>query len=166
MLTTTKARLRAHHACEDKYEYLCSWAPEGDDTPILLEDILERNGPADALWALRALDDDGGLARWLLRWCAAQVAPLWDAPEIVCEYLRTGDDSLRVAAGVAADAANATWAACWAAADVARAAADAADAADAAWAAAWAAARTAQSECMRSAIARIRAGEPLGGIEC
>ncbi len=77
--------------------------------------------------------------------------------EVVCDYLMTGDESIRDAAWAAArdaardaawDAArDAAWAAAWAAAraaawDAARAAARAA-ARDAAWAAAWAAARDA-----------------------
>jgi len=89
------------------------------------------------------------------RWCALQVIHLWNAPQVVKEYLKTGDESLRddawAATGAAAgdaswdaarDAARAaTWAATWAAAtdaamDAARAAAWAA-VRDAAWAAAW-----------------------------
>ena len=59
------------------------------------------------------------------RWCALQVIHLWDAPEVVREYLESGDESLRDAARAAA------WAAAWAAAgaaarDAARGAAGAA----------------------------------------
>ena len=32
------------------------------------------------------------------RYCARSVLPLWDAPDIVKEYLKTGDESLRDAA--------------------------------------------------------------------
>jgi len=97
------------------------------------------------------------LLREFARWCALQVIPLWDAPDVVRQYLETGDESIRAAAWDAAW--DAAWAAAWAAArnaardaarDAARAAAwdaarDAARAAawdaarDAAWAAAWAA---------------------------
>jgi hypothetical protein len=81
------------------------------------------------------------LMREFARWCALQVIELWDAPEVVRQYLTTGDESLRAAAWAAAgDAARAAagaaaWAAAWAAARAA--------AGDAAGAAAWAAARAA-----------------------
>jgi hypothetical protein len=75
------------------------------------------------------------------RSCARDVLHLWDAPDVVAEYLETGNDDLRAAARDAAWAAvrdavrDAAWAAAW---DAAWAAAR-----DAAWAAAWAAARDA-----------------------
>jgi len=82
------------------------------------------------------------ILRAFARRCALEVIHLWQAPQVVRNYL-TGDDSLRAAA----------WAAAWAAAsDAARYAAwDAAwDAAMAAawgaWGAAWDAARNAQRE--------------------
>ena len=59
------------------------------------------------------------LLGYFARMQALSVIHLWDAPDIVCDYLMTGDESLRAAA----------WAAAWAAAgDAAR---------DAAGAAAW-----------------------------
>ena len=68
---------------------------------------------ADATETLRAFS----------RWCALDVIHLWKAPDVVIQYLKTGDESLR----------DAAWAAAWDAAwDAAR---------DAAWDAAWAAAR-------------------------
>lgn len=86
--------------------------------------IVARFDATDMLWAMS-------------RWSALQVIHLWDAPQIVREYLETGDESKRDAAWAAArDAAraaaraaarDAAWAAAW----------------DAAWAAAWAAARAA-----------------------
>ena len=155
MLTTTKGQLRDHHACEERYAFLCTWAPSGDEDPIPLEHILQHNGPDDAIWALRALDDDGGLTGWVARWCAAQVVHLWDAPEVIREYLRTGDASLRVAAGDEAKSASYAYAA----RSAFSAARDAADAARHTT-------RAAQSAAMRNAIARIRAGEPLGEIKC
>jgi hypothetical protein len=89
------------------------------------------------------------------RWCALQVVYLWDAPDVVRQYLETGDESLRKAARDAAweeaswEAARAAARdAAWAAArDAARAAAwDAARAAaNTAWAAAWAAESAAES---------------------
>jgi len=72
--------------------------------------------------------------RHFARQCALDVIHLWQAPDVVIQYLKTGDESLRVAAW---DAAS-DWAA---ARDAARAAAW-----DAAWAAAWDAARAAASD--------------------
>jgi hypothetical protein len=109
------------------------------------------------------------LMREFARWSALQVIELWDAPDVVRQYLTTGDESLRDAARAAAwDAArDAAWDAARAAArdaawDAARAAAwdaawDAARAAAwgaaraAAWAAAWAAARDAAWDAARAA---------------
>ena len=70
---------------------------------------------------------------------ARRVLHLWNAPEVVRQYLETGDESIKDAARDAAWAAarDAAWAAAWdAARDAAWAAARAA-ARDAAWAAAW-----------------------------
>ncbi|MET3929535.1 hypothetical protein ABIE51_001422 [Lysobacter sp. OAE881] len=89
------------------------------------------------------------LMREFSRWCALQVIELWDAPEVVRQYLTTGDESLRAAARDAArDAARA---AAWAAARDAAWAAAWAAARDAAWAAAWAAARDAARDAARAA---------------
>ena len=88
---------------------------------------------------------------------AKSVLHLWNAPQVVKDFLETGDESLRTAARAAAWAAvwDAVWAAAWAAAsDAARAAAcDAAWAAAraAAWAAARDAARAAASDAARAA---------------
>ncbi len=35
------------------------------------------------------------------RWCALQVVHLWDAPDVVRQYLETGNDALAAAAGAA-----------------------------------------------------------------
>ena len=110
------------------------------------------------------------LMREFARWCALQVIEHWDAPDVVRQYLTTGDELLRAAAWAAARAAawdaaraaaraaagDAAWAAArdaagdaaWAAAgDAAWAAARAA-----AWDAAWAAARDAQRERFRKMV--------------
>jgi len=72
------------------------------------------------------------ILRKFARLCALDVIHLWDAPEIVIRYLKTGDESLRDAARIAA------WTAREAALDTGAAAMDAAwDAREAAWAAAW-----------------------------
>ena len=76
--------------------------------------------------------DTTELLRYFARMQAVSVLNLWDTepPEVVCDYLMTGDENIRAAAR------DAAWAAAWAAAsDAAWAAAR-----DAAWAAAWAAA--------------------------
>ncbi|WP_423156467.1 DUF7666 domain-containing protein [Stenotrophomonas maltophilia] len=90
------------------------------------------------------------LMREFARWSALQVIELWDAPEVVRQYLTTGDESLRAAARAAAW--DAAWAAAWAAArDAARDAARAA-ARDAARAAAWAAQRERFNKMVRGAF--------------
>ena len=92
--------------------------------------------------------DAGPVLRMFARMCALDVAHLWDAPDFVVQYLKTGDESLRADAKAAAmDVAmaaamaaamdeslmDATWDAAWAASRAA-----AADAKAAAWAAAMA----------------------------
>ncbi len=58
--------------------------------------------------------------REFARWCALQVIHLWECPDVVKQYLETGDESLRDAAwdaarGAARDAArDAAWGAAWA----------------------------------------------------
>ena len=80
------------------------------------------------------------------RMCALDVIHLWDAPDVVVRYLKTGDESLRDAARSAA------WEASSASSARASGAASSAEAAamDAAWAA-WAAARSAAWAAARSA---------------
>jgi hypothetical protein len=74
------------------------------------------------------------------RWCALQVLHLWDAPDIVVEYLKTGNEDLRKKAKHDALAvANAAAYAAYAANDAANADAYAAYAANAAAYAAYAA---------------------------
>ena len=66
------------------------------------------------LWGYDATD----VLRRFARKCALDVIHLWDAPDVVVRYLKTGDENLRAAAW------DAAWAAAWAAArDAARAAA-------------------------------------------
>ena len=76
--------------------------------------------------AMLAASETDALLREFVRWCAHQVIHLWHAPDVVRQYLETGDESIRDAAWAAAwDAAwAAAWDAAWAAArDAARAAA-------------------------------------------
>jgi hypothetical protein len=85
------------------------------------------------------------LLRLFARKQALSVIHLWNAPDIVREYLETGDESKRAAAWAAAR--DAAWDAAWdAARDAARAAAR-----DAAWDAAWDAARDAARAAARAA---------------
>lgn len=108
------------------------------------------------LWRLDATD----VLRRFVRRCALDVAHLWDAPEVVVKYLKTGDTSLRVAAEKAVgDAAqDAERVAAWDAAQASVRATCytddhtvfAAGARYAAWAAAWAAARDAARASVRA----------------
>jgi hypothetical protein len=96
-------------------------------------------------WAI----DAEPVLRAFARRCALDVLPLWPgAPAIVREYLETGNEAIRAAAGAAARAA--AWAAAGAAARAA--------AWDAAWAAAWDAAWAAAGAAARAA-ARAAAGD-------
>ena len=87
--------------------------------------------------------------RVFVRRCALDVIDLWDAPDVVREYLETGDESIRAAAWAAAryaardDARSAAWAVAWAGAW------------DVVWSgarsAAWAVARDAARDAARAA---------------
>ena len=129
----------------------------GSRESLTLTEILNLNTPArDRVWmVLQSLSKEEN--EHFARWSALQVTHLWDCPDVVKQYLETGDKSIRDAAWNAARAAartagrDATWAAwnAWgaraSARASARAAADAAwdawnaacTAADAAWNAAW-----------------------------
>ena len=90
------------------------------------------------------------------RMCALDVIHLWEAPDIVIRYLKTGDESLRDAARSAAWDA---WSAAWDTGDAAR---------DAAWAAAWAARAAAKDAAMQGKRVRLarmvtRAFKQTGG---
>jgi hypothetical protein len=114
------------------------------------------------------------LLRDFARWCALQVIDLWDAPDVVRQYLETGDETLRASArdaaasavawsaSAAASAHNAASAVAWsAAAWAAGAAADAAAwaAAKAAAAAAWAAGAAADAAAWAAAKAAAAAAD-------
>jgi hypothetical protein len=171
------------HASERLLDAL-SFAPGGTLHRVTLRgDITPHGSPADKLVAReRRIDwtlDEATMERVLrefARWCALQVLHLWDAPGVVVQYLETGDESLRAAAGDAAEAAagaaaraawaagDAAWAAAWATGDAAWATGDAArvatwDAAGAAaWAAgdaAWAAARAAARDAQNTELTRL-----------
>jgi len=59
------------------------------------------------LWRLDAAE----VLRAFARKCALDVVRLWDAPEVVLRYLRTGDESIRVEARSAAWSAAVAWSA-------------------------------------------------------
>ena len=81
------------------------------------------------------------MLRYFARMRAVSVIHLWDAPDVVCDYLMTGDEKIRRAAMGAA----------WAAALDAATAAERAAARDAAWAAALDAALDAARAAARAA---------------
>jgi hypothetical protein len=110
--------------------------------------------------------DATDLCRAFARACALDVVHLWNAPDVVRQYLETGDETIRAAAMDAAMAVRwaAAWDASWAAmtARTARAAArDASAAARAArdartsWAAASAAQRARFAEMVEAAFAEV-----------
>lgn len=92
------------------------------------------------------------LLREFARWCALQVIDLWDAPDVVRQYLTTGNESLRAEAW---DALAAARAAVW---DSRAALAEAWDALGAALAAAWDA-RAAEWDIRGAALAAARSAE-------
>ena len=143
MCTTTLNKIRANHPCLNGWQKLLAHLGKktANDDLLTFQTILESNGLDDALWCLRASDATEFEMRRFARLAALDVAHLWDMPAIVREYLETGDDTKRAAAGAAAwgAALDAALDAAWAAALAARNAARAAEAAEAAWDAARAA---------------------------
>ena len=117
--------------------------------------------------------DTDTVLRKFARLCALDVLHLWDAPDVVACYLKTGDESLGAATW------DATWAATWDAArdatrdatkaatwDATKAATKAATWAaagdavgDAAWDAAWAAAREMQNKRLHRMLMQAAKGE-------
>lgn len=115
------------------------------------------------LWMADATDT----LRAFARWCALEVAHLWDMPPIVRQYLETGDESIRtVAWAVARDTA---WSAAGAAARTAARTAAYAAAGDAAYAAAriaaWDAARTTAWDAFNTQLeTMLLALQPQNGL--
>jgi hypothetical protein len=112
-------------------------------------DVVEQGNPVDKFAAverriIRRMDATGML-RYFTRMQALSVAHLWDAPDLVLDFLMTGDESISAAANAAANTAAATYAAAYTAAntDANAAAYTAANAATYAAAAAYIAANTA-----------------------
>lgn len=125
------------HASRDPFDAL-QYAPGAVLCRVEMDgDIVEQD---DKLVARRRRiiarrDTTDGL-RYFARMQALSVVHMWDAPDVVLDYLMTGDDAFEAAA----------WAAARAAADAARDAARAA-----VWEAAWEAARAAAWEAERAA---------------
>jgi len=106
-----------------------------------------------ALWCYDATE----VLRLFARQCALDVADLWEMPDIVRQYLETGDESIRAAA----------WDAAWdAARDANYAARDTArdTAGYAAWGAAWAATNYADASVAASAAARDAARSAANAV--
>ena len=167
---------RGYHASRHVFDAL-EYAPGATLSRVECREVTEECD--DKLVCRRrrviATIDATKILRKFARMCALDVIHLWEAPDIVIRYLKTGDESLRDAArsaaweassassarasGAASSAEAAAWSAAWeassAAWDVAwdtRAAAMSA-ARSAAWAVGWDAARAAAWDAA-SAIAR------------
>ena len=171
--------VRGYHASRNVFDAL-EYAPGATLSRVECREVTEECDDKIVCRRRRVIAtiDATKILRRFARLCAFDVIHLWDAPEIVIRYLKTGDESIRDAARAAArDAANAAarpaeWNAAMAAArsigprsigrDAAMAAArDAAMSAamSAAWAAAWAtakdAARDAAMQGKRVRLARM-----------
>lgn len=131
------------HASEHPFDAL-AFAPGNTLHKVELDgEIVPHGDPVDKHVGRRrriiATIEAEPMLREFARWCALLVIGLWDAPDVVRQYLETGDESLRSAArsaaraalGEAARAASgaSAWAASWSAA------------CDSSWAASWSAAR-------------------------
>jgi hypothetical protein len=151
------------HASERPLDAL-SYAPGLVACKVILSGkIISHNGDKYAASERKYIHiaDATETLRLFARKCALDVIHLWDAPDVVVRYLKTGDELLRAAAWDAAwDAAraaagDAAWdaarAAAWAAAGAAAGAPAWAAARDAAWDAARAAARDAARDAARAA---------------
>lgn len=148
-MNTTLNRIRSHNPCITGWEKLLKGLgkTEADDEPLALTRILDINGLDDAIWALRAVDDQTQVRRYAV-WCARQVQHLMTDPRSLAAL----DVADRHAEGQATDE---ELAAALAAAAAARDAAEAAR--GAAGAATWAAAKGAARDAAVAAAAAARA---------
>ena len=110
----------------------------GGKEDLTLMEILDLDIPAeDRIWAVTRFlpkEENGQFARW----CSLRVVHLWDCPDVVKQYLETGDEELR----------DAAWYAAWNAADAAAHSA----AWNAAWLAAWGEERQKQIEKLKGIV--------------
>ncbi len=141
------------HASEHPFDAL-RYAPGNLLHRVVLRgEVIPNGNPIDKVCArerkIVATINAGKMCRAFARRVALDVIDKWDAPKIVLDYLKTGDEFLREAARGAAWAAasDAAWDAAWdAARDAASSAAWGAD-----WAAAWGAAWDAACAAARNA---------------
>ena len=124
------------HASRDPYDAL-NYAPGPILHRVECSDIVKEQGDKFVCrrrTILQSIDATEGL-RYFARTQALSVVHLWNAPDVVLDYLMTGDEHLRAAAW------DATRDAAWSATrDAAR---------DAAWSAAWSAAKDAAWDAAR-----------------
>ena len=144
MKTYTIADIRMMHPCYDPVERgLCT-----EDWTGTVLDVLkfEDCPPEDRMWVAYHMDIPRELWSAWGRWCALQRIDDWDCPDVVREWLETGNEEIRLAAGLAADSAAdlaagpAAMSAASSAADSAAWSATESAARLAAWSAAWLAA--------------------------
>ena len=91
------------HASKNILDAL-EYAPGGILCRVECEDIVDRHGDKfvcrkrKILWRI----DANKVLRKFARMCALDVIHLWDAPDVMVKYLKTGDESIREAAWFAA----------------------------------------------------------------
>jgi hypothetical protein len=102
-MTEIKITMRQIEAAEPyitiwKVELLAALGKtEIDDTPVTFRQIVETSGLDAALFCLRCLPESEQWRSLLFaRSCAAHVSHLWNATTVTLEWLRTGDEKLRV----------------------------------------------------------------------
>ena len=169
--TTTLAAIRAASPCESGWKKLLAalGKTKADSEPLDLLTVLNSNGLDDALWVMSFAMPDARLARHFQAWCAEQVLHIFEAvrPDDrrvrdQIEMLRRDDatkaerDAAWASAMDAAEAAEAAWAARYAAWASTRGSAwdsarDAAEAAEASWASA----RDAQESRLRKMLNEV-----------
>jgi hypothetical protein len=100
-ICTTLNAIRAHNPCADRWAKLLAYLGKtgADDEPLSLVTILDSNGLADALWALRAVTGHDREIRRYAVWCARQVQHLMTDPR----NLAALDVAERHADGLATD---------------------------------------------------------------
>ena len=94
------------HASEHPFDAL-RWSPGEFLHRVELDGTLISHGDPIDKWVgsrrrIIASRDSTDVMRAFARWCALQVIHMWDAPDVVSQYLETGDESLRDAARMAA----------------------------------------------------------------
>ena len=77
-MTTTLSKIRKHSPCSDGWTNLLATLgkTKADDEPLSILTILDSNGLDDALWCLRAVENEDKKIRLFAVWCARQVQHL------------------------------------------------------------------------------------------